>query len=142
MGSAQPSKDPLVVTCKDCGHANTFAQPYPYHAGFGDQGFLYNEAGNCTLTWSVYDPFFRSHFDMRLWPPRDKAKMRALEEALPLSPKGDRWSFSAVARCGACRKELLGSMETTVHYLRFPDSVELERPGGLWMEFYIKNRPN
>ncbi len=33
-----------------------FDQPYPYHAGFDDQGYLYNDRGNLTLVWSMLDP--------------------------------------------------------------------------------------
>src|SRR3989442_4520266 len=51
---------PLIVSCSDCGFANVFNQPYAYHARFGDQGFLYNEAGNCTLMWSSFDPDYEA----------------------------------------------------------------------------------
>src|SRR6185295_8528842 len=47
-----------IIKCGSCGHANIFNQPYPYHAGFSDQGFLYNDAGHLTLSWSCYDPAF------------------------------------------------------------------------------------
>jgi len=40
----------------DCGFDNSFDQPYPFHAGFSNAGFLYNEAGNLTLVWSSFDP--------------------------------------------------------------------------------------
>jgi len=30
----------VELRCPTCGHANNFDQPYAYHAGFSDQGFL------------------------------------------------------------------------------------------------------
>jgi len=45
----------MVIKYNSCGYENGFVQPYPYHAGFGNQGFLYNDAGNMTLVWSIYD---------------------------------------------------------------------------------------
>lgn len=136
----QSFKPPLTLKCKECCHENQFSQPYAYHAGFSDQGFIYNEGGNATLIWSIYDPYFKKHFAMALWPVRDRAKAQTMEDALPLSPKGDRWSFLAPARCGKCRAPISQPMTETVYYLVFPDHVELEGGGnGLWMERYIQN---
>ena len=45
----------MIVACPHCAHQNSFEQPYPYHAGFGNQGFLYNDTGDRTLVWSSYD---------------------------------------------------------------------------------------
>ena len=45
---------PVVVPCTHCGASNVFNQPYAYHAGFGDQGFLYSESGTCTLVWNSH----------------------------------------------------------------------------------------
>jgi len=50
----------MEITCKRCGAINRFEQPYVYHAGFADWCFLYNDAGNLTLTWSVVDPDFEA----------------------------------------------------------------------------------
>jgi hypothetical protein len=49
-----------IIKCAACAHANIFNQPYPYHAGFSDQGFLYDDAGHLTLVWSCYDPAFKA----------------------------------------------------------------------------------
>lgn len=42
----------VTIDCSSCGHKNDFEQPSPFHAGFGNQGFLYNDAGNLTLACS------------------------------------------------------------------------------------------
>ena len=50
------------MPCRYCGKENLFDQPYYYHAGFADQGFLYNDAGTLTLVWSVSDPALQRLF--------------------------------------------------------------------------------
>jgi len=50
----------VQLRCATCGHCNEFDQPYAYHAGFGDQGFLYNDAGDCTLVWNINDPAYEA----------------------------------------------------------------------------------
>jgi hypothetical protein len=49
---------PLIVKCVRCAAENVFNQPYAYHAGFADQGFLYDDAGHLTLVWSCFDPAY------------------------------------------------------------------------------------
>jgi hypothetical protein len=129
----------LILTCKHCGAETEFNQPYAYHAGFGDVGFLYNEAGNATLVWSAYDPYFTKHFGtVQLWPARNPELITRFEALLPLSPKGDRWSFSAPARCRSCRSEIAAPMTRDIYYVVFPDSVNLAgRNQELWLEFYV-----
>ena len=140
MATPTPPKN-LILTCKACGHQNEFDQPYPYHAGFSDVGFLYNEAGNATLIWSAYDPYFQKNYgEMQLWPSRKSPSTEAFEAILPLSPKGDRWTFAASARCINCKSEISPPMGQTVNYLVYPCSINLAGPdySELWLEFYIK----
>ena len=91
-----------VIKCSSCSHANIFNQPYPYHAGFSDQGFLYNDAGNLTLTWSCYDPAFvmvagkKSPWALSL------TEQKKIEDALLPAPSGGRWRFGNPARCLVC----------------------------------------
>ena len=118
----------LVVECRRCGFANQFSQPYPYHAGFGDTVFLYNEAGNCTLAWGTYDPAYVNLSGDPWHPPRSlQARLEAL---LPPSPKGDRWGFEHPARCVSCQSAIREPMiRGEVYYLEYSDSVVLGRAG-------------
>ena len=50
----------VIITCASCGHENGFARPYPFHAGFSNQGFLYNDDGNLTLVWSSFEPAYEA----------------------------------------------------------------------------------
>jgi hypothetical protein len=137
MNQSQPDKR-FILTCKKCGNPNEFNQPYPYHAGFSDMGFLYNESGNSTLTWSMYDPYFIRLFpQMAAWDLSPLQKER-FETILPPSPKGDRWSFTASARCLKCKSSISDPMGSTIYFLLYPDSINTSGPGkdGLWLESY------
>ncbi len=130
----------IVVTCPRCGHQNWFAQPYPYHAGYSQQGFLYNETGTCTLTWSTFDHEYAAltggHQPWAL----SQAEQQSLEERLPLSPDGSRWSFRDPARCLHCRAPISGPVTDTVYYLRYPCAVDrdLRRTWGAGLRGFLR----
>jgi hypothetical protein len=120
----------MELGCAACGNTNQFDQPYPYHAGFGDQGFLYNAAGNCTLVWSILDPVYESllarHSPKQPWALTSEAQ-REFEQLLPPSPRGDRWRFSNPPRCQNCGEALSAPMgPESIYYLVYPESVVLE----------------
>ena len=117
----------MIVTCPGCRVDIAFGQPYPYHAGFGNQGFLYNEAGTLTLVWSVYDPAWTS---LGLSWEREPEKRARIEAALLPSPAGDRWLFANPARCPSCRHPVRQSIVTDIYYLLYPGSVLTERSDG------------
>jgi hypothetical protein len=119
MGNEQKSS----IRCNHCGGEITFDQPYPFHAGFSDEGFLYNDSGNCTLIWSITDPvlaelFPGNSFWMRSWLYR-----RKLEKILPAAPVGGRWRFRNPARCTRCKKPIAPPMLKSIHYLLYPGSI-------------------
>lgn len=117
---------PLVVACPHCNESNVFNQPYPYHAGFSDQGFLYNEAGNCTLIWSASDPDFEALVESQnpwLLGSSDRSK---LEAALQPAPDGSRWLFKNAARCTSCGNAISGPITDTIYYLVYEGSVDVD----------------
>lgn len=123
-----PAKQ-FVIACPNCGHANAFMQPYKYHAGFGNQGFLYNEAGNCTLTWGSYDPAYVAVVGQNHpWSLTPELRKK-VESVLKPSPKGDRWLFANPARCLKCGHPISQPITSDIYYLRYEGSVDLE-PGG------------
>ena len=113
----------MIVDCRGCGAAHPFDQPYPFHAGFSTQGFLYNEAGTLTLVWSVYDPAFVA---MGLSWERGADDRARIESALAPSPVGDRWLFANPARCPSCGRVLRQPMVQDVYYLLYPGSLRLD----------------
>ena len=121
----------MIVECPHCGTSHEFAQPYPYHAGFGDTAFLYNEAGNRTLAWGTHDAAYSALLPAggNPWQP-PMAVRRALEAGLPPSPIQDRWGFDFPARCRQCHSALRGPMSSgEIYYLEYPESVILGRAG-------------
>jgi hypothetical protein len=78
----------LTIKCKHCGKKNLFDQPYPYHAGFADQGFLYNDAGTLTLVWSITDPLFAVLFPGETIWTLSLLNRRRLEKLLLPAPQG------------------------------------------------------
>jgi hypothetical protein len=133
----------MNLDCPSCGRPNSFEQPYPYHGGFGDQAVLYNDAGNCTLVWSILDPIYTSilarHSPDEPWGLTRAAK-EAFERLLPPSPVGDAWRFSNSPRCSNCKRPLTPPMgQANIYYLVYPHSVvlDLAGPHSRTLEAYI-----
>lgn len=120
----------LTITCRACGGANIFEQPYPYHAGFGNQGFLYNDAGTLTLIWSSYDPAYESIVGPKHPWALSAAERNAVERALKPSPAGDRWRFANPPRCLTCREPIGKPITRDISYLLYPGSIKTERQDG------------
>ena len=118
---------PFSINCPKCGHLNVFNQPYAYHAGFGDQGFLYNDDGNLTLTWSVFDSdFVRIAGNVNPWVLSNNEKVKAFEDWLPNAPRGGRWKFGNPARCLSCKAEISPPMGRNIYYVLYDGSVEAD----------------
>ena len=130
---------PLVVSCSHCGFVNVFNQPYAYHAGFGDQGFLYNESGNCTLTWSAFDPDYEAIVDKKNPWMLTAADRQLLEDSLQSAPDGGRWLFRNPARCMKCGHPISGPITDTIYYLRYDSSVDADISNG-GLKVALKNR--
>ena len=131
----------LTLTCKACGETNAFDQPYPYHAGFGHQGFLYNDAGTLTLVWSSFDPTYESIVGEKHPWMLSSAEQRSLEEALMPSPGDDNWRFSNPPRCMVCRQPIGESITTGIHYYVYRGSVLTETAdGGRGLEACVRGR--
>jgi DNA-directed RNA polymerase subunit N (RpoN/RPB10) len=116
----------VTIPCSSCGHNNEFGQPQPFHAGFGNQGFLYNDQGNLTLIWSSFDPAYEAIVGKKHPWTLTFEQQRLLENALSESPRGGRWRFANPARCFKCASPISGSITETIYYLRYPDSVDAD----------------
>jgi hypothetical protein len=114
----------VEIPCPQCQRPNHFAQPHLYHAGFGDQGFLYDDAGHLTLTWSIYDPIFERYVGKRVAWDLSAEERRPFEDALKPAPSGGRWRFENPARCLFCGAKLLDPIgPASVYYVLYPDSI-------------------
>ena len=118
---------PVVATCAKCGFGNVFNQLYPYHAGFGNQGFLYNEKGNRTLIWSSFDhDYERVVGNNHPWMLGPESRKK-LEDALQPDPNGGgRWLFSNPARCLKCGDPMSEPIGSNIYYLEYDGSINLD----------------
>ena len=115
---------PFSINCPKCGHLNVFDQPYVYHAGFADTGFLYNDYGNQTLVWNVFDSEFVRFFgEMKPSVFQNKENVKAFEDWLPNAPFGGRWKFGNPARCLSCKSEIAPPMGRGVNYVIYVGSI-------------------
>jgi hypothetical protein len=113
----------LVIPCRQCGQDNVFEQPHAYHAGFGEQGFLYSDSGHCTLIWSGHDPAIDGLFPgNRMWM-RDAAERERFERALRPAPDGGHWRFRNRPRCRHCSAPIGRSMLEQSYYVVYAGSV-------------------
>jgi len=119
----EPAEKKLVINCPRCRKDNVFDQPYMYHAGFSDQGFMYSDSGHCTLVWSSFDPVIKRFFPPGRNMRKDGALRESFEQALRPAPDGGRWRFSNPARCMYCSGPISGTILQQIHYLVYPDSI-------------------
>ena len=113
----------MDLACTSCGTVNTFAQPHPYHAGFANQGFLYNEQGTLTLVWSSFDPAYEQIVGKHHpWMLSDEQRKKMEDSLLP-APSGGRWLFTNPARCSSCNNPISGPIAETIYYLTYPGSL-------------------
>jgi len=118
----------VIVSCKHCGEVTNLEQPHPYHAGFGNEGFLYDDAGTCTLVWSSFDPDYTQLIGQKHPWTLTSEEQRKVEEALAAAPNGGRWRFSNPPRCASCGKPIGRPITEDIYYLLFPGSCEFDRP--------------
>jgi hypothetical protein len=131
----------LSIKCKLCGKDILFDQPYVYHAGFADQGFLYNDAGTLTLVWSISDPVFDAMFPGQTPWMLSLSNRRQFEKILLPAPDGGRWRFRNPARCIYCGKPISRPMLHSIHYLVYPGSILTDRGNQLRLKEYINPSP-
>ena len=128
----------LTIVCDHCGKNNIFDQPYPYHAGFADQGFLYNDAGTLTLIWSILDPVIDAMFPGHaLWVHSLSNRWR-FEKMLLLAPDGGRWRFRNPARCIHCAKPISKPMLRSNSYLIYHGSIVTDHGNLFRLKEYLK----
>ena len=120
----------MNVTCKACGRGNAFDQPYAYHAGFGNRGFLYDDSGTSTLIWSSFDPAYVELVGSTHPWMLTETQRSTLEQALAPAPKGGRWRFSHPPRCTHCGAPIGEPIASgNIFYLIYPGSTQLDVEG-------------
>ncbi|MDH4230811.1 MAG: hypothetical protein OEW04_02150 [Nitrospirota bacterium] len=116
-----------IIQCSSCGHENIFAQTYPYHAGFANQGFLYNDAGNLTFVWSSFDSTYEAIVGQRHpWALEEEEDKFKIEDLLLPAPSGGCWRFSNPARCLDCGKPISDPMIMQIYYVVYEGSINAD----------------
>jgi hypothetical protein len=113
----------LTIRCPKCGKDNVFDQPYPYHAGFSDVGFLYSDSGHCTLVWNWFDPAIKKFSKPGSRLSEDPQARERFERSLRPAPDGGRWRFENPARCLHCSEPIAGPIFKQIYFLVYPDSI-------------------
>ena len=119
-------KSETCVPCSACKLVNIFHQPYPYHAGFGDQGFLYDDAGTLTLTWSVYDSAYVALIgNKNPWALTEEDRTKLEDHLLP-APRGGRWRFRNPPRCRFCGHPIGDPIGRNIYYYFYDGSIDAD----------------
>ena len=118
----------MIMKCIHCGKQLDFDQPYQIHAGFSDQGFLYNEAGSLTLIWSSFDPIFEKVCGKNHPWTLDEGARKNFESILLPAPSGGNWSFDYPLRCLHCHQPISDPITKTIYYFAYEGSVNTEEP--------------
>ena len=109
--------------CPGCGKELSYDRSYGIHAGFSNEGFLYNDAGTDVFWWSSFDPDYIAIVgENHPWAlsPEDQDRV---ENALAPAPDGGRWRFANPARCPDCGAAISGPITETIMGLQFDGST-------------------
>ena len=122
----------MEIECGSCGGTSVLDQPYPYHSGFADQGFLYCDACPAVVTFSTWDPDFGA---MRLgnpWNlrPDERSRVEAALKPCRTCGKG-RFRFGLNPRCPRCNESLPG-WEGSIYYLITGVHWDAEKGADIW----------
>lgn len=117
----------IRISCASCGGVNVFDQPYRYQADFGNNGFLYNDAGNLTFVWSTLDPVFEEIVGAQETWGLTEAQLEVFERSLRPAPRGGRFRFANPGRCLSCHSTICDPMTKDSYYVLYPGSIVAER---------------
>jgi hypothetical protein len=70
----------MAFKCESCGTESLSPQPYPYHAGFSSQGFLYCESCPELVVFGAYDSTYRSLIGDKTHPWSLNSEQKAIVE--------------------------------------------------------------
>lgn len=91
------------MVCPSCGRPVEYER---FHAGFGDQGFIYGSNDATVLTWSAYDPNYLALVDALPWI-LSAEQQHAVEAEIASDIPGAPFRFDNPPRCPHCQHALL-----------------------------------
>ena len=107
----------MILVCKNCHKAIKVKQGYPYHAGFGDEGFLYCDKDSTILLFSSYDKYYSKIVnDKHPWV-LNKADKERVERELIKCPCGGKFLFKNKPRCPFCNESIQNLLPAKIYYV-------------------------
>jgi hypothetical protein len=101
------------IQCQACRTTVAFQR---LHAGFGDQGFMYGSVGATVLTWSAFDPAYRTLAQSLPWM-LSKDEQRAVEAGVRTDLPGAPFRFENPPMCPHCEQPLQTLADDSRAYL-------------------------
>jgi hypothetical protein len=99
--------------CSNCAKTFTYDE---FHAGFGDQGYLYCDSDETIVTWDSLSPDYIAIVgEVHPWM-LDRNGKRSVEAAIVDCPYGGRFAYSALPRCPFCEAELPDLTPDPIYY--------------------------
>lgn len=107
----------MDIKCPECRRTFEVSQKYPYHAGFGNQGFLYCERCPNLVVFNSFDRRYTAIVgQVHPWG-LDFVKKSMVEGQLKACACGGNFRLSAKPRCPLCNAEIPGILPDGIHYI-------------------------
>jgi len=102
-----------TTVCSNCAKTFTFEI---FHAGFGDQGYLYCNLDETIVTWDSFSSGYVALVgEVHPWM-LDQNQRQSVEAAIIDCPYGGRFAYSALPRCPHCETELPNLTPDPIYY--------------------------
>ena len=94
-----------------------------------------NKCGNI-LTWSTFDPKYRTMVDKHPWSLTEEEKKKVEEAVIPCDC-GGKFTFSANPRCSNCHNEIPGILPDNIHFVVLGNRIDGEKQNvNIWKKKY------
>ena len=90
------------ATCPHCGRDFDYDR---YHAGFGNQGYMYCDHDETVLTWDTYSPAYLKLTSKHPWMLDPEGKSQ-VEAAVKPCPYGGSFAFANPPLCPFCHESI------------------------------------
>ena len=123
----------MTLTCPHCACTIEIEQPYPYHAGFSDEGSLYCDSCSAILVFGSYNPYYaRLVPGKHPWCLTDREK-RLVEAHLRACSCGGRFRFDLPPRCPECGGSLAELLGGDIYYICIGAKVDADADTSAWI---------
>lgn len=107
----------MDICCPVCNVSFHIDQPYQYHAGFGNQGFLYCDSCPNLVVFGSYDPEYVKIIQSKHPWTLNEAEKERVESRLRHCSCGGRFRFTAAPRCPLCNAPIPSILRDFIHYV-------------------------